>query len=138
MLPTFIPTRLNASAAYDPALRPTVPEIRAADLNRPIRFHDQNHKRFANSPDYNQFRCVPGSILSLGSPQTAFNPHTATVLAAERKSPYPHRSASDSRPKAGSLHAQHCRYGTRDLAPVDTGLREIMSCFTDKPAQWLS
>jgi len=82
MVPTFIPTRLDASAAYDPALRRTVPEIRAADLNRPIRFHDQGQKRCANSPGYNQFRCVSGTIHSLGFLQTAFNPHTSTALAA--------------------------------------------------------
>jgi len=37
---------------------------------------------------------VPCPISRIGSPRTAFNPHTLTALAAYCKSPYPHRSAS--------------------------------------------
>jgi hypothetical protein len=55
------------------------------------------------------------SVSRVSSPQTAFNPHTFTALAAYCKSPYPHCSAPAASEREEVLAAEHCRYGTRDL-----------------------
>jgi hypothetical protein len=50
-----------------------------------------------------------------GLAQAAFNPHTSTALAAYCKSPYPQRSAPTTIGPREVLHAEHCRYCTRDF-----------------------
>jgi hypothetical protein len=112
---TLSSTRFAASAADEPAFAevcvepalPTATGPSSSTIRRRGRSHIVQLGRSSAEIRAGYIVSAPGKVHLI--------PHTSTALAAQRKSPYPHRSASDIRANAQSIHAERCRYGTRDL-----------------------
>jgi hypothetical protein len=80
---------------FSTSLRGIVCRTCSTGINRPVHLHIQKPASVADSSPCVPLGCIPGATYRIGSRQSLFNPHTSTALAAQRKSPYQHRSASD-------------------------------------------
>ena len=128
-MPTCMPTRLLATTDSHPAN--ATPCLESAPHNleaclQPAHAHRQHTTGRAHSGHRHPISCP---VSRISSPQTAFNPHTLTALAAYCKSPYPHRSAYAASEHEKFSRAEHCRYGTRDFATSETHCEESVRWF---------